>query len=161
MTLTPIQGHCARFNSHPLPPRLLQAGAAEKGVPLYKHIADLAGNTKLVLPVPSFNIINGGVHAGEPLAESRSELASPSHLTLASVLPLRTSVSFPHPCTPPSQPASLLPSLHAAPAAFSLYFLLVSCMLLYITCDCILGPSQASRCPLPAFTDTSDPSLRL
>ena len=26
----------------------LQAGAAEKGVPLYKHIADLAGNTKLV-----------------------------------------------------------------------------------------------------------------
>lgn len=34
------------------------AGAAEKGVPLYKHIADLAGNTKLVrmqsscLPLP-------------------------------------------------------------------------------------------------------------
>lgn len=25
-----------------------QAGAAEKGVPLYKHIADLAGNKKLV-----------------------------------------------------------------------------------------------------------------
>ncbi len=25
-----------------------KAGAAEKGVPLYKHIADLAGNTKLV-----------------------------------------------------------------------------------------------------------------
>lgn len=25
-----------------------QAGAAEKGVPLYKHIADLAGNSKLV-----------------------------------------------------------------------------------------------------------------
>lgn len=37
-----------------------QAGAAEKGVPLYKHIADLAGNPKLVLPVPAFNIINGG-----------------------------------------------------------------------------------------------------
>jgi hypothetical protein len=27
---------------------LLQAGAAEKNVPLYKHIADLAGNKKLV-----------------------------------------------------------------------------------------------------------------
>lgn len=26
----------------------LQAGAAEKGVPLYRHIADLAGNPKLV-----------------------------------------------------------------------------------------------------------------
>jgi hypothetical protein len=27
---------------------LLQAGAAEKGVPLYKYIAQLAGNSKLV-----------------------------------------------------------------------------------------------------------------
>ncbi|KAG1667452.1 hypothetical protein FOA52_012207 [Chlamydomonas sp. UWO 241] len=45
-----------------------KAGAAEKGVPLYQHIADLAGNTKLVLPVPSFNIINGGSHAGNALA---------------------------------------------------------------------------------------------
>jgi len=39
---------------------ICKAGAAEKGVPLYKHIADLAGNTKLVLPVPAFNVINGG-----------------------------------------------------------------------------------------------------
>ena len=46
----------------------LQAGAAEKGVPLYKHLADLAGNKKLILPVPSFNIINGGSHAGNALA---------------------------------------------------------------------------------------------
>ncbi|GFH26655.1 uncharacterized protein HaLaN_24834, partial [Haematococcus lacustris] len=45
-----------------------KAGAAEKGVPLYKHIADLAGNSKLYLPVPSFNIINGGSHAGNALA---------------------------------------------------------------------------------------------
>lgn len=45
-----------------------RAGAGEKGVPLYQHIADLAGNKKLILPVPSFNIINGGVHAGNALA---------------------------------------------------------------------------------------------
>lgn len=45
-----------------------RAGAAEKCVPLYRHIADLAGNTKLILPVPSFNIINGGMHAGNALA---------------------------------------------------------------------------------------------
>ena len=45
-----------------------KAGAAEKGVPLYKHIADLAGNGKLVLPVPAFNVINGGAHAGNKLA---------------------------------------------------------------------------------------------
>ncbi|RXM98625.1 Gamma-enolase [Acipenser ruthenus] len=40
----------------------------EKGVPLYRHIADLAGNTELVLPVPAFNVINGGSHAGNKLA---------------------------------------------------------------------------------------------
>ena len=45
-----------------------KAGAAEKGVPLYRHIADLAGNGKLVLPVPAFNVINGGSHAGNALA---------------------------------------------------------------------------------------------
>ena len=53
----------------PLPlPGLLQAGAAEKGIPLYKYIAEIAGNSKLVLPVPSFNVINGGEHAGNGLA---------------------------------------------------------------------------------------------
>jgi len=45
-----------------------KAGAADKGIPLYKHISQLAGNSKLVLPVPSFNIINGGSHAGNALA---------------------------------------------------------------------------------------------
>lgn len=29
-----------------------KAGAAEKGVPLYRHIADLAGNPEVILPVP-------------------------------------------------------------------------------------------------------------
>lgn len=45
-----------------------KAGAAEKGVPLYQHIADLAGNKKLLMPVPAFNVINGGSHAGNKLA---------------------------------------------------------------------------------------------
>eukprot|EP01115_Flamella_aegyptia_P007767 TRINITY_DN3231_c0_g1_i1.p1 TRINITY_DN3231_c0_g1~~TRINITY_DN3231_c0_g1_i1.p1 ORF type:complete len:436 (-),score=250.50 TRINITY_DN3231_c0_g1_i1:12-1319(-) len=45
-----------------------KAGAAEKGVPLYKHIADLAGNKDLILPVPALNVINGGSHAGNKLA---------------------------------------------------------------------------------------------
>jgi len=45
-----------------------KAGAAAKGVPLYKHIADLAGNKNLLLPVPAFNVINGGSHAGNKLA---------------------------------------------------------------------------------------------
>ncbi|KAJ1802945.1 phosphopyruvate hydratase [Coemansia sp. RSA 2599] len=47
-----------------------KAGAAEKGVPLYQHFRDLSGrsNDKFVLPVPSFNVINGGSHAGNKLA---------------------------------------------------------------------------------------------
>lgn len=75
---------------------ICKAGAAEKDVPLYRHIADLAGNKDLVLPVPvslctkmlflrtqnakynlipvtcalpqAFNVINGGSHAGNRLA---------------------------------------------------------------------------------------------
>lgn len=45
-----------------------RAGAAAANIPLYQHIANLAGNKDLVLPVPSFNIINGGTHAGNALA---------------------------------------------------------------------------------------------
>ena len=46
-----------------------EAGAAEKGVPLYQHLADLAGvKPPFVLPTPAFNVINGGSHAGNKLA---------------------------------------------------------------------------------------------
>ncbi|KAL7838064.1 hypothetical protein AOLI_G00264680 [Acnodon oligacanthus] len=45
-----------------------KAGAAEKGVPLFRHIADLAGHKDVILPVPAFNVINGGSHAGNKLA---------------------------------------------------------------------------------------------
>jgi enolase len=45
-----------------------RAGAAADNVPLYQHIANLAGNKEFVLPVPAFNIINGGSHAGNALA---------------------------------------------------------------------------------------------
>ncbi|TFY80092.1 hypothetical protein EWM64_g3923 [Hericium alpestre] len=45
------------------------AAAAEKGVPLYQHLADLAGvKPPFVLPTPCFNVINGGSHAGNKLA---------------------------------------------------------------------------------------------
>ncbi len=47
-----------------------RAGAAAVGVPLYEWIAKLSGQptTKYILPVPSFNVINGGSHAGNKLA---------------------------------------------------------------------------------------------
>lgn len=45
-----------------------KAGAAEQGIPLYRHIANLAGHKEIVMPVPAFNVINGGSHAGNKLA---------------------------------------------------------------------------------------------
>ncbi|XP_038993675.1 enolase [Hibiscus syriacus] len=45
-----------------------KSGAMLKKIPLYQHIANLSGNKTLVLPVPAFNVINGGSHAGNKLA---------------------------------------------------------------------------------------------
>lgn len=45
-----------------------KAGAVAKKVPLYRHIADLAGKENVLLPCPAFNVINGGTHAGNKLA---------------------------------------------------------------------------------------------
>lgn len=46
-----------------------EAAAAEKGVPLFEYLAGLAGvSAPYVLPVPAFNVINGGSHAGNALA---------------------------------------------------------------------------------------------
>ena len=46
-----------------------RAGAASRGMPLYQHLAELAGKptNKFIMPVPSLNIINGGAHAGNSL----------------------------------------------------------------------------------------------
>merc|ERR1719414_2176452 len=47
-----------------------RAGSASMQMPLYEYIANLAGRPtdKYVMPVPSFNVINGGSHAGNRLA---------------------------------------------------------------------------------------------
>jgi len=45
-----------------------RAGAAAKGKALYQHVAELAGNNDLIMPVPFFNVVNGGSHAGNALA---------------------------------------------------------------------------------------------
>lgn len=46
-----------------------RAGAGKKKIPLYQHLAELAGKPtdKYIMPVPSLNIINGGAHAGNTL----------------------------------------------------------------------------------------------
>ncbi|MCX6708675.1 MAG: phosphopyruvate hydratase [Candidatus Woesearchaeota archaeon] len=43
------------------------AAARATGKPLYQHIGELYETKKFVLPVPAFNIINGGKHAGNKL----------------------------------------------------------------------------------------------
>merc|ERR1719157_449257 len=47
-----------------------KAGAAANELPLYAHYAKIAGNNeaKFTMPVPCFNVINGGSHAGNKLA---------------------------------------------------------------------------------------------
>jgi len=40
-----------------------RAAAMGRGVPLYRHIADLNGTDILTMPVPMMNILNGGEHA--------------------------------------------------------------------------------------------------
>lgn len=63
-----------------------KAGAAKRGVPLYKHIADLAGNKEVILPVPAFNVINGGSHAGNKLAMQVHKSSSRISFVQSSIL---------------------------------------------------------------------------
>ncbi len=44
-----------------------RTAADARGVPLYRHIAGLVKNKKIILPVPFCNVINGGKHAANPL----------------------------------------------------------------------------------------------
>lgn len=40
-----------------------KAAAVSKGLPLYRYIGELTGNTTFTLPMPMLNILNGGKHA--------------------------------------------------------------------------------------------------
>lgn len=44
-----------------------RAGAKAKNLELYEYIAELFGNDELRLPLPAFNILNGGAHADNGL----------------------------------------------------------------------------------------------
>ena len=46
-----------------------RAGAAAQGVPLYEFLRKESGSKKpYVMPVPFFNVLNGGVHSGNTMA---------------------------------------------------------------------------------------------
>ena len=40
-----------------------RAAALQRGVPLYQHLNDIAGNPEMSIPMPMMNIVNGGKHA--------------------------------------------------------------------------------------------------
>ncbi|XP_012235040.1 enolase-like [Linepithema humile] len=44
-----------------------KAGATQKGIPIYRYIAKLAENDRIILPVPYISMINGGQFAGNNL----------------------------------------------------------------------------------------------
>ncbi|XP_038216379.1 enolase-like [Zerene cesonia] len=46
---------------------IAKAGAAKKGVPLYRHISDMAGVTSIILPVPHLVVLTGGILASNGL----------------------------------------------------------------------------------------------
>jgi enolase len=66
-----------------------RAGAAAAGLPLYKYIAALAGKPTtgpFALPVPFFNVINGGEHAGNGLAFQEFMIAPVAATTFAEAM---------------------------------------------------------------------------
>ncbi|KAK9377108.1 Enolase, C-terminal TIM barrel domain-containing protein [Lipomyces chichibuensis] len=70
-----------------------KAAAGEKGVPLYTHIASLAGSKNpVVLPVPFLNVLNGGSHAGGRLAFQEFMIAPVGAATFAEALQMGAEV---------------------------------------------------------------------
>ena len=70
-----------------------KAGAAMKGVPLYRHIADLAGVAEVMMPVPALNVINGGSHAGNKLAMQEFMILPTGASTFTEAMRMGTEVS--------------------------------------------------------------------
>ncbi len=50
----------------PVSMAVARAGAAAKKIPLYQHLSNISSN-KIGIPLPSFNILNGGAHAKNEL----------------------------------------------------------------------------------------------
>lgn len=71
-----------------------RAAAAQKGVPLYKHLADLSKSKQdtFVLPVPFLNVLNGGSHAGGSLAFQEFMIAPVGAKTYSEALELGAEV---------------------------------------------------------------------
>ena len=69
-----------------------KAAAAHFRLPLYQYIAKLAGTQELRLPVPCFNVINGGKHAGNALPFQEFMVAPVKANTFAEALQMGSEV---------------------------------------------------------------------
>ncbi len=82
----------------PVSMAVARAGAAAKKMPLYQHLSELSGNPdalagagKIRMPLPSFNILNGGAHAKSEL-ELQEFMVVPMKKTFAENLRLGSEV---------------------------------------------------------------------
>ncbi|MCS7223737.1 MAG: phosphopyruvate hydratase [Armatimonadetes bacterium] len=69
-----------------------RAAAVDRGVPLYRHIADLFGSKGVTLPVPMMNVLNGGAHAPNNLDIQEFMIVPAGAHTFADALRMGTEV---------------------------------------------------------------------
>ncbi|XP_025602160.2 enolase-like [Athalia rosae] len=69
-----------------------KGGAAKKGLPLYKYIAELSDNREIVLPVPALNIINGGKYSGNSLTCQEFMILPTGAVSFADAMKMGTEV---------------------------------------------------------------------
>ncbi|KAE8210316.1 hypothetical protein CF319_g1687 [Tilletia indica] len=70
-----------------------KAGAGESGKPLYAYFAELAGvKAPFVLPAPAMNVINGGSHAGNPLAPQEFMITPTGAQTFSEAMKIGTEI---------------------------------------------------------------------
>lgn len=72
---------------------VLHAGAAGRGVPLWRHVADLAG-TEPLLPLPEIQIFGGGAHAGRRVDIQDFMVMVPGAASFDEVMEITSAVYF-------------------------------------------------------------------
>ena len=73
---------------------ICKAKAMEEGIPLYRRIAKLALNKKPKIPVPFFNVINGGKHAGNDLVLQEFHIVPVKAKSFSEALRIGTETEF-------------------------------------------------------------------
>jgi len=69
-----------------------RAAAAERGVPLYAHFAEMCGRPLVALPLPMINLFSGGKHAGAQVAAQDVQVMPVSAATMDEALAMTYAV---------------------------------------------------------------------